>query len=99
MFLVGTARGACHHARNRANADRVEWRLQGINAELRMRRCALCGRPLDDTAAWKGRGQSYYCSEFCADAEPIEAWSFVPTANVDGSAPVHQSAALGLRER
>src|SRR5215469_11391614 len=86
-------------ARNRANADRVEWRLQGMNAELRMRRCALCGRSLEDTGAWKGRGETYYCSEFCADAEPIEASSFVPTANADASAPAHRSAALGLRER
>jgi len=56
-----------------------------------MRRCALCGRSLEDTGAWKGRGETYYCSEFCADAEPIEASSFVPSANAD--------AALGLRER
>jgi hypothetical protein len=42
--------------------------------------CALCGRPVRETASWKGRGESYYCSEFCADAEPIDFAGMVPQA-------------------
>jgi hypothetical protein len=38
-----------------------------------MRRCALCGRPLEETTTWKGRGDNYYCSEFCAETETIES--------------------------
>jgi hypothetical protein len=34
-----------------------------------MFRCTLCGRPLAPTTAWKGRGERYYCSEFCAESE------------------------------
>jgi hypothetical protein len=34
-----------------------------------MSRCSLCGHPLARTAAWKGRGERYYCSEFCAESE------------------------------
>jgi hypothetical protein len=49
--------------------------------------CALCGRPLEETATWKGRGETCYCSEFCADAESVATSPFVP------------SAAPGLRER
>ena len=45
-----------------------------------MLKCALCGRPLKETASWKGRGESFYCSEFCADAEPIDVAAFLPQA-------------------
>jgi hypothetical protein len=37
-----------------------------------MLRCALCGRRLESTAAWKGRGERYYCNGFCAEAEQAE---------------------------
>ena len=37
-----------------------------------MLNCALCGRRLESTAAWKGRGERYYCNGFCAEAEQAE---------------------------
>jgi hypothetical protein len=37
-----------------------------------MLKCALCGRRLEPTAAWKGRGEQYYCNGFCAEAEPMD---------------------------
>lgn len=43
-----------------------------------MLRCGRCGRHLDATAAWKGGGERYYCNEFCAEAEQIEAPPLVP---------------------
>jgi len=43
-----------------------------------MLRCALCRRPLMETAAWKGRGERYYCNEFCAEAEEIGSPTLVP---------------------
>jgi hypothetical protein len=41
-------------------------------AEGEMLECALCGRRLEPTAAWKGRGEQYYCNGFCAEAEPMD---------------------------
>jgi hypothetical protein len=41
-------------------------------AEGAMVKCALCGRWLEPTAAWKGRGEHYYCNGFCAEAEPMD---------------------------
>jgi hypothetical protein len=41
-------------------------------AEGEMLKCALCGRRLEPTAAWKGRGEHYYCNGFCAEAEQME---------------------------
>jgi hypothetical protein len=38
-----------------------------------MLRCASCGRALEPSSAWKGRGERYYCGEFCSDLEQIEA--------------------------
>jgi hypothetical protein len=37
-----------------------------------MLKCALCGRRLEPTAAWKGRGEQYYCNGFCAEAEQVD---------------------------
>jgi hypothetical protein len=34
-----------------------------------MHRCSLCRRELAATATWKGRGERFYCSEFCAESE------------------------------
>jgi hypothetical protein len=48
--------------------------------------CALCGRPLKPTAAWKGRGERYYCGEFCAEGEQVESPPLAP--NADARAPV-----------
>ncbi|MGH6671399.1 MAG: hypothetical protein ACRECV_05405 [Xanthobacteraceae bacterium] len=35
-------------------------------------RCAYCARPVEPKATWKGSGDRFYCSEFCADAETPE---------------------------
>jgi hypothetical protein len=40
-------------------------------AEGEMLKCALCGRRLEPTAAWKGR-ERYYCNGFCAEAEQAD---------------------------
>jgi hypothetical protein len=52
-------------------------------AEGAMLECALCGRRLLPTAAWKGRGEQYYCNGFCAEAEqmdwpPLAAGDVIP---------------------
>ena len=57
-----------------------------------MLKCALCGRRLEPTAAWKGRGERYYCNEFCADAEGSESPSLVPTLPEDAPARLPASA-------
>ena len=31
--------------------------------------CAFCSRPITSKSAWKGAGERFYCSEFCADSE------------------------------
>jgi len=41
-------------------------------AESEMLKCAFCGRLLEPTAAWKGRGERYYCNGFCAEAEQAD---------------------------
>jgi hypothetical protein len=41
-------------------------------APRQMLKCALCGRRLEPTAAWKGRGEQYYCNGFCAEAEQVD---------------------------
>jgi hypothetical protein len=51
-----------------------------------MLKCNLCGRPLEPTAAWKGRGERYYCGEFCAEAEDIESPPLVRNAAADAPA-------------
>jgi hypothetical protein len=35
--------------------------------------CALCSRPIDPKSTWKGAGNQFYCSEFCADSETSES--------------------------
>lgn len=35
--------------------------------------CAFCRRLIEATSAWKGAGNQFYCSEFCADSETAEA--------------------------
>jgi hypothetical protein len=34
--------------------------------------CAFCGRPIKARSAWKGAGEQFFCSEFCADSEAPE---------------------------
>jgi hypothetical protein len=34
--------------------------------------CASCGHPLKPGFAWK-QGEHFYCGEFCAEAEELEA--------------------------
>jgi hypothetical protein len=53
--------------------SRCALRYTGMRiAEGEMLKCALCGRRLEPTAAWKGRGEHYYCNGFCAEAEQME---------------------------
>ena len=37
-----------------------------------MTKCAHCGNVLDPGTAWKGRGASFYCNEFCAESEDMQ---------------------------
>jgi len=60
-----------------------------------MLRCALCGRLLEPTAAWKGRGERYYCGEFCAEAEQLESPPLVP--NVNAGVPAFARAAVSRK--
>jgi hypothetical protein len=75
-------------ARNQAQANGVLFAESdaGDIVERRMLKCTLCGRPLEATAAWKGRGERYYCGEFCAEAEDIESPPLVPNAAADAPA-------------
>jgi len=41
-------------------------------------RCAFCKKPVDPNTAWKGAGNQFYCSEFCADAEAPEDVAIAP---------------------
>ena len=34
-------------------------------------RCPFCHQLIDRNNAWKGTADRFYCSEFCADSEPI----------------------------
>jgi hypothetical protein len=36
-------------------------------------KCAFCGRSIEPKSTWKGTGNQFYCSEFCADSETSEA--------------------------
>jgi len=47
--------------------------------------CAACGRSLEATAAWKGKGERYYCNDFCAEAEAVESPSLIPSLTEDAS--------------
>ena len=58
--------------------------------------CATCGRSLEETAAWKGNGERYYCSDFCAEAEAVESPSLISSLTEDVSARI---AALTSRAR
>ena len=58
--------------------------------------CATCGRSLEETAAWKGNGERYYCNDFCAEAEAVESPSLIPSLTEDVSAGI---AALTSRPR
>jgi hypothetical protein len=58
--------------------------------------CATCGRSLEETAAWKGNGERYYCNDFCAEAEAVESPSLIPSLTEDVSARI---AALTSRAR
>ena len=40
-------------------------------ADEQRRRCPFCHQPIDRNNAWKGTADRFYCSEFCADSEPI----------------------------
>jgi hypothetical protein len=44
-----------------------------------MLNCASCGRWLEETAAWKGSGERYYCNDFCAEAEATGSPPLVPS--------------------
>jgi hypothetical protein len=59
-------------------------------------KCACCGKPIAERAAWKG-SRGFYCSEFCADVESedlrparfrrearLTRETQVPTASRDG---------------
>jgi|HubBroStandDraft_6_1064221.scaffolds.fasta_scaffold975593_2 hypothetical protein len=35
--------------------------------------CASCGNLLEDNFAWKGARGQFYCGEFCAESEAVEA--------------------------
>jgi hypothetical protein len=50
--------------------------------------CATCGRSLEETAAWKGNGERYYCNDFCAEAEAVESPSLIPSLTDDASARI-----------
>jgi hypothetical protein len=41
-------------------------------AEGEVLKCALCAQRLEPIAAWKGRGERYYCNAFCAEAEQVD---------------------------
>ena len=47
--------------------------------EIRMLRCTWCGQPLEQNAAWKGRAERFYCTEFCAEVEAVDAPPLVPS--------------------
>jgi hypothetical protein len=55
-----------------------------------MLKCALCGQRLEPTAAWKGRGERYYCNGFCAEAEQAD-W---PAPALSDEAPPTPPACL-----
>jgi len=38
-------------------------------------RCACCARPIEPKETWKGAGNKFYCSEFCADSETPDTGS------------------------
>jgi hypothetical protein len=57
--------------------------------------CTLCGQPLRETVSWKGRGERYYCSEFCADAESIDCAGLVPQTGTSTLAGASRMAAGG----
>jgi len=40
------------------------------------------------TAAWKGKGERYYCNDFCAEAEAVESKSLIPSLTEDASARI-----------
>jgi hypothetical protein len=56
-----------------------------LNGRLK---CAACGRSLEETAAWKGSGERYYCNDFCAEADETESPSLVPSMAEEASAPI-----------
>lgn len=69
-----------------------------------MRGCAWCGRPLRETASWKGRGDRFYCSEFCADVEPVDEPVDLASLLPEGGTPAlarasRKVAGLGFRDR
>jgi hypothetical protein len=37
---------------------------------------------LEETAAWKGSGERYYCNDFCAEAEAVQSPSLIPSLMV-----------------
>jgi hypothetical protein len=53
-----------------------------------MLNCATCGRSLEETAAWKGSGERYYCNDFCAEAEAVESPSLIPSLTEEASARI-----------
>jgi hypothetical protein len=53
-------------------------------------RCTFCARPIDPKSTWKGTGNHFYCSEFCADSETPEAASTTPAAVTGTLLQMHQ---------
>ncbi len=45
--------------------------------ETALTNCTCCGHRLEPATAWKGRGQRFYCNEFCADHDDVPR-SYVP---------------------
>jgi hypothetical protein len=40
--------------------------------------CDFCGKPIEPKSTWKGAGNQFYCSEFCADSEAPEEAALAP---------------------
>jgi hypothetical protein len=53
-------------------------------------RCTCCGRPIDPKSTWKGTGNHFYCSEFCADSEQPEVAQTAPPAPTGTLLQLHQ---------
>jgi hypothetical protein len=75
-----------------------------------MLRCEFCGRLLDETAAWKGSGERYYCNEFCAEGGEVDSPPLAPNMHDNGPAltgvlstgattPRKSAATVGFRLR
>jgi hypothetical protein len=78
-------RGWLHHFPSRASVPcRSRWECcakivtQQHESEDNMLKCALCGRSLKETAAWKASNERYYCNEFWAEGGKIDSPPLAP---------------------